>query len=138
MLKVYSGSTWISLSQDLSPYVTSASPSFTGILSAPNYDISVTTPASDTIALNFSGDTGLYTRTATGTVTFTGSNYRAGSIKTVRVVAGGSNRTLSFPANWVFVGTKPTSILANKTGMLSVTSFGTTEADCVAAWTVQA
>jgi hypothetical protein len=114
-----------------------SSPTFTGIIKADNYDIGLTTLNSDSIALNFSAETGLYTRSAAGTVTFTASNYRAGAIKTVRIVPGASNRTLNFPANWVFVGTKPATVLANKTGILTVTSFGTTEADCVAAWAVQ-
>jgi hypothetical protein len=70
-------------------------------------------------------------------VTFTASNYRAGAIKTVRIIAGGSSRTLTFPNDWVFVGAKPASIASGKTGILTVTSFGTTEADCVAAWAVQ-
>jgi len=108
-----------------------------GITYASNYDVALTTAGSDTVALNFSGDTGLYTRSAAGTVTFTASNYRAGAIKTVRVIAGGSSRTLTFPNDWVFVGAKPASIASGKTGILTVTSFGTTEADCVAAWAVQ-
>jgi hypothetical protein len=108
-----------------------------GIAQASNYDIGLTTLASDSIALNFSGETGLYTRTAAGNITFTGSNYRIGSIKTVRVIPGASSRNLTFPASWVFVGVKPTSVAANKTGILTVTSFGTTEGDCVAAWAVQ-
>lgn len=109
-----------------------------GIVEADNYDIGLTTLASDSIALNFSGETGLYTRTAAGNITFTASNYRAGSIKTVRIIPGGSSRNLTFPASWVFVGVKPTAVAANKTGILTVTSFGTTEGDCVAAWAVQA
>ena len=108
-----------------------------GIIEADNYDIGLTTLGSDSISLNFSGETGLYTRTAAGNITFTASNYRAGSIKTVRVIPGGSSRNLTFPSSWVFVGVKPTSIAANKTGILTVTSFGTTEGDCVAAWAVQ-
>ena len=108
-----------------------------GITYASNYDVALTTAGSNTVALDFSGGTGLYTRSASGTVTFTASNYRAGAIKTVRVIAGGSSRTLIFPTNWVFVGAKPASIASGKTGILTVTSFGTTEADCVAAWAVQ-
>jgi hypothetical protein len=108
-----------------------------GIVEADNYDIGLTTLASDSIALNFSGETGLYTRTAAGNITFTASNYRVGSIKTVRVIPGASLRNLTFPAGWVFVGIKPASVAANKTGILTVTSFGTTEGDCVAAWAVQ-
>jgi hypothetical protein len=112
-------------------------PTFTGIVTADNYDIGLTTLTSDSIALNFSSETGLYTRTAAGTITFTASNYRAGSIKTVRVIPGASSRTLNFPTNWVFLGTKPATVAANKTGILTVTSFGTTEEDCVATWAVQ-
>jgi hypothetical protein len=108
-----------------------------GIVKADNYDIGLTTEGSDTVALDFSGGTGLSTRSAAGTVTFTASNYRAGAIKTVRVIAGGSSRTLTFPNDWVFVGAKPASIASGKTGILTVTSFGTTEANCVAAWAVQ-
>jgi hypothetical protein len=108
-----------------------------GVVEADNYDIGLTTLASDSIALNFSGETGLYTRTAAGNITFTASNYRVGSIKTVRIIPGAAVRTLTFPASWVFVGAKPTSVAANKTGILTITSFGTTEADCVAAWAVQ-
>jgi len=114
-----------------------ASPTFTGVVTADNYDIGLTTLNSDSIALNFSSETGLYTRSAAGTITFTASNYRAGAIKTVRIVPGASSRTLNFPTNWVFMGTKPATIAANKIGILTVTSFGTTESDCVAAWTVQ-
>jgi len=122
------------LAEELSLKSPSASPTFTGVVTADNYDINVTTLGSDSIALNFSAETGFYTRAAAGTITFTASNYRAGSIKTVRIIPGASNRTLNFPTNWVFVGPKPTLSSANKTGILTVTSFGTTEADCVAAW----
>jgi hypothetical protein len=108
-----------------------------GVSYSDNYDIGLTTEGSDTVALDFSGGTGLSTRSAAGTVTFTASNYRAGAIKTARIIAGGSSRTLTFPNDWVFVGAKPASIASGKTGILTVTSFGTTEADCVAAWAVQ-
>jgi hypothetical protein len=118
-------------------YAPLSSPTFTGVVVAPNYDVGLTTVGSDTVALNFSAETGLYTRAAAGTITFTASNYRAGAIKTVRVVAGASSRTLNFPTNWVFMGTKPATIAANKIGILTTTSFGTTEADCVASWAVQ-
>lgn len=111
---------------------------FTGIVTAKNYNVELTTESSDSIALDFSSGTGLSSRIATGSISFTASNYSAGSIKTVRVVAGASSRSLSFPSSWSFLGVKPTSILANKVGILTITSFGTSEADCVAAWSVQA
>lgn len=93
------------------------------------------TPAS----LDFSGP-GLRTHTlaaATSSVTYTGTNYGAGSVLTIRVVNSTSKVDLNFPAGWKFVGFKPSLILPNKTAILSVTSFGTTEADCVAAWAVE-
>lgn len=89
--------------------------------------------SSDSIAIDFSKDR-IITRSAAGAVTFTGSSYTGGKSATVRVVAGGSSRNLTFPAGWVFISYKPTSLPANQTGILTVTSFGTTEADCVAAW----
>jgi hypothetical protein len=91
------------------------------------------TEGSDTIAIDFSGDS-IRTRTATGAVTFTGSNYTEGKSTTVRIVAGASSRDLTFPASWVFISYKPTSLPDSETGILTVTSFGTAEADCVAAW----
>ena len=111
--------------------------SFPGQVTAANYRVSVSTEASDTVALNFASDTGLATRTATGNITFTGSSYTAGASITCRIVAGAAARTLTFPAGWVFVGSKPTQVAANKSGILTVTSFGTTEADCVASWVAQ-
>jgi len=45
-------------------------------------------------------------------------------------------RALTFPA-WKFVGTKPTEQAASKVGILTLTSFGTTDADCVAAYAVE-
>lgn len=108
-----------------------------GVVTATNYKTSVTTAGSDTVALNFSTTDGLVTRTATGTVTFTGAGYAAGSTITARVIAGAASRTLAFPAGWIFVGSKPSTLAANKSGILTVTSFGTTEADCVASWVAQ-
>jgi hypothetical protein len=56
---------------------------------------------------------------------------------TLRLVADGTNRNLTFPAGWVFLGTAPASLAAGKTAVLSVTFFGTADADAVAAWAVQ-
>jgi hypothetical protein len=110
-----------------------------GTISAQNIQISVATLATTgTVNLDFSVE-GYKTQPAlTGNVTYTASNYAAGRSVTVRVINGSTQRTLTFPTGWVFVGTKPSNIAASKTGVLTVTSFGTTEADCVAAWSVQA
>ena len=116
-----------------------ASVNSTGTVLAQNIQLAVGTLATTgTVNLDFNTE-GYETQAAlTGNVTYTASNYAAGKSVTVRVINGGTQRTLTFPTNWVFVGTKPSNIAANKTGVLTVTSFGTTEADCVAAWAVQA
>lgn len=108
-----------------------------GIVVALNYDVMVLSEASNEITINFTGGTGIHTRTLTGNATFTGANYRQGSTKTYFITADSTNRTLSFPSGWIWVGTKPTSIAASKTGVLNVTSVGVLEANAVAAWIVQ-
>jgi hypothetical protein len=91
---------------------------------------------SDSVNIDLSKDR-VITRTAAGDVTFSGSNYTAGRSASVRIVPGGSSRALTFPAGWKFVSFKPTSIAANKTGVLAVTAFGNGESDAVAAWAVE-
>ncbi len=79
----------------------------------------------------------LQTVSLTGNVTFTTSNKAAstGIYVTVRVVADGTNRTLTFPGTWVWVGsTPPATIIASKVGILSLICFGATDADVVASW----
>ena len=89
--------------------------------------------------LDFATDAYKTMANITGTTTFTATNYGIGRTVTVRVINGSTTtaRSIVFPASWVFVGPEPTTIAASKTGILTVTSFGTTEADCVAAWAVQ-
>jgi hypothetical protein len=101
-----------------------------------NATLSVTTAGSNTIALDFSND-GLVNRTANGNVTITGSNYTEGKSIAVRIVASGGNRNLSFPADWKFIGLKPTSIANGKTGVLAVTCFTNAATGAVAAWAVE-
>lgn len=109
----------------------------TGNVDANNYHVNVTAVTAGAIALNFGTSNGLFNVTANATVDFsTSTGYAAGNTITVRITAGAALRTLTFPA-WVFVGSKPASIAANKIGVLTVTSFGTTAADCVASWVVQ-
>jgi hypothetical protein len=112
----------------------------TGTISAdrlPALGPEFSTAASNAVAIVFDRDR-VITRAATGTVTFSGSSYTAGKSATVRIVPGGTQRTLTFPAGWKFVSFKPANVAANKTAVLTVTSFGTVEADCVAAYAVQA
>lgn len=90
------------------------------------------------VALDLSALDGQYrTISLTGDLTFTTSNLATGRTVVIRIIADASQRTLTFPAGWKFLGTKPANIAASKTGVLSLTFFGTTDADCVAAWGVQ-
>jgi hypothetical protein len=75
------------------------------------------------------------TITAADDVFFLQSTNRAAVRNTVlRIVAGASDRELGFNEDWIFIGTKPTNVLANTVGILSLTSFGTAETDIVAAY----
>jgi hypothetical protein len=97
-----------------------------------------TTTYGATVTLNMSALNGLYhTITLTGDLTLASSNRATGRSVTLRLLPGASARTLGFPADWVFVGTKPTTLAANKTGVLSVSFFGSTDADAVCAYAVQ-
>jgi hypothetical protein len=80
---------------------------------------------------------GYRTLSLTGNVTFTSSNRASGRQVTIRIVCDATTRNLTFPAGWVFLGTKPTSIAGSKTAVLSLTFFGTADTDCVAAYGVQ-
>lgn len=88
------------------------------------------------VALNFAINN-LQSLALTGNVTFTTSNLAAGRAKQVLIAADTSSRTLSFPS-WVWLGsTAPASIAANKSGILSLLSFGTADSSVCATWTVQ-
>ena len=91
-----------------------------------------------TVDLDLAALDGQYrTITLTGDITFTTSNRAAGRTVVIRLLPGASERTLTFPADWVFVSTKPATLAANKTAVLSLTFFGTADTDCVAAYGVQ-
>jgi hypothetical protein len=64
-------------------------------------------------------------------------NKEAGRSMVVRIVCDSSARTLTFHSDWKFVGEKPASIAASKTALLSMTCFGTNEADVVCSYAVQ-
>lgn len=117
----------------------SSSLTVSGEITAKNVTMNVASLAtSGTIDLDFSTEAYKVMANITGTTTFTASNYAAGRTITVKIYNGSlsTTRTINFPAGWVFVGAKPANVAATLTGILTVTSFGTTEADCVAAWAV--
>lgn len=90
-----------------------------------------------TINIDFADSTYRTQAALTGNVTYTGSNYFNGRSVTIRVINGSTQRTLTFPSEWRFLGDKPTNIAANKIGVLTVASFGSSASDVVAAWAVE-
>ena len=116
---------------DLPARTTSAA----GVLPATSY-AAITYAA--TVDLDLAVLDGQYrTISLTGDLTLTTSNRAAGRTAVIRIIADASQRTLAFPTDWKFLGTKPANIAASKTGVLSLTFFGTADSDCVAAWGVQ-
>jgi hypothetical protein len=97
----------------------------------------VNSSTSSTLTLDFSTGNELIRSTREGTLTIGGINYAAGVSKTVIWNGGTANRTVQFPANWIFVSFEPTQLDANKRGVLTVTCFGTAEGDCTAAWAAE-
>lgn len=70
-----------------------------------------------------------------GDVAFTSANLAAGESISIRIVADGSTRNLSFPADWTFLGSAaPASIAAGKVAILSLKAYGSADADVVAAY----
>lgn len=76
-----------------------------------------------------------------GNITFAAQHHSPAKSITVRVrnLSGTLSRSLSFPASWIFLGTqgRPSAIGPSKTGILSITSFATSDADIIAVWAVQ-
>ena len=118
--------------------LTSSTATISEIATGKNFAINVGTlsTTSGTQGLDFTSQ-GYLTHSITGNITYTATNYSEGKSLSVRITSDGTARNLTFPTNWVFVGAKPTSIAASKNAVLSVTSFGTTEANTVAAYAVQ-
>lgn len=94
-------------------------------------------PYAGTINLDFNGFGGK--RIAlTGNTSFTSGAFGFGKQMIVRVVCDTSTRTLVWPAAWKWVGAAaPANIAANKTGLLQLWCFGTSEGDVVARWLVE-
>ena len=95
---------------------------------------------SDTVELDFSTETPLVSRSVSGTaVTVTGSSYEAGVTRTLRILGGSSEASLTVPGDWVFVGgAAGTSIGSGVTAVITATAFGTAATDVVAAFAVEA
>jgi hypothetical protein len=90
-----------------------------------------------TTTIDFADDN-IQTVTLTGNITFASTGRAAGRSKTIRIIGDSVSRTLAFPAEWKFVGSAaPTALAADKTAILTITLFGTTDDDAVAAYAVE-
>ena len=121
--------------------VQKAGDSMTGALTVPVLRINLAALSyASTLAVNMQ-DTGFQTVTLTGNVTISTQNraLNGGPVRSValKILCDGTDRTLAFAAGMKFVGSKPNQIVANKTGILSLTSYGPNEADTLAAWAVE-
>jgi hypothetical protein len=94
---------------------------------------------SGTVNLDFSADVGVPQNiTLTGNITFTTSNLTAGRSKTVRLAAGGSTRTITYPAWVAFGAALPTSLASGATLIVSLFANSTTDASVDAVAVVSA
>ena len=103
------------------------------------HDITSTASVSGARTLDLNADQ-LETWALSGStaITFaTTSNKAAGRSKTIRLVNDGTAQNLTLHSSWKIVGTAPTAIAASKTGILTLTCFGTAETDIVAAYAVE-
>lgn len=93
-------------------------------------------PSGSMIDVDFKGpESVIYDSTSTANIVFAGNTYRAGNTVHIFVKNPAANaRGLTFPAGWKFFTAKPTELAIGKTGLLTLRSFGTTEADCSATW----
>jgi hypothetical protein len=66
--------------------------------------------------------------TLTGALEFLTTNLANGRELQMRLIAGASQRTLTFPVDWVFFSAKPANIPANKELILSLAAYGATNA----------
>lgn len=81
----------------------------------------------------------LQTLTITGATLFSGVNYAAGSITSLRVNAAGSNAIpIRFPDTWSggWVNIPPTGLAASRLALFTVTCFVANDTGCALSWLV--
>lgn len=99
--------------------------------------VSYLLPYASVLTLNFNTQSS-YLVTLAGNITFASSSLNSGSQVMVKILCDGVARNLTFPSGWKFLGAAaPTSIAANKTALLHLWNFGTTDADVVAFYQVE-
>lgn len=77
-----------------------------------------------------------YTLSATNDICFLHSTNRVATRAAgIRIIAGSTNRILSFNTNWNFIGSLPPTLIAsNKTAKLVIECFGPLESDVLAGY----
>ena len=129
------GKLWANSAADARPYwVDDTGQSFNLTLDRFN----TLTPAAS-VAINTSPALPIFNSLALNqNTTFTTSNLGNGRSASVRVVCDGTTRTLTFPGTWTWLGSgPPADLAANDVGYLSITAYGATDADVVAAWSYE-
>jgi len=111
------------------------SPAAAGLQPASGYG---TISYASTITLDFAALAGqINTISLTGALTLATSNLANGRELRLRLICDGTQRTLTFPTDWKFVGPRPATIAASKVAILSAAAFGSANSDVIAAYSVQ-
>jgi len=84
---------------------------------------------SGTVTVDFNTNNDLFTQALSGNVTYASSNRASGRSATIRINPGASNRTPTFPSGWKFFGSKPDVFEANTLYLMTLTCFGSADAD---------
>jgi hypothetical protein len=75
---------------------------------------------------------------ATGDIELTTTNITAGDFVSIRIINNAADDAgFTFPSDWTFIGPKPESLAEDKTAVLSLTFFGTTNENAIAAYAVE-
>jgi len=90
------------------------------------------------VDFDFDSTDAVQTKSISAATAFTGSNYAAGKSITLFITTDGSERAITFPGDWVFQGTMPTTQAASKVGTLTLLCSSTTEASVRCAYAVEA
>ena len=90
------------------------------------------------VALNLAElDGEVNTITLTGNLELTTSNLANGRRTGLRLIAGASSRTLTFPVDWQFVSSKPATLPANKVARMTIECHGSSNASVIAGISIQ-
>lgn len=86
------------------------------------------TPIDAGVSLDFSSTNRYWSISLTGNVTFATANLVAGKHANLMITGVATNATYTWPANWVWIGYKPSYLTATKHADLYLKSTGTTDA----------